>query len=373
MKRTVLLLLVLLASHPAWTKPRQKSSASPLILKHADRMKNYGHGDKMWTHLVGNVEFLHGKVRLQSQIADYYRAEQRIEFQDQVMFSVEGRRLTADYVSYRKSEQRVVARGHVVINDSVEWVTLTGEWGDYFRDERIANLYGRPRLHRVDEAKGDTLVIESDSMTHEETEAETFAQGNVIITSGKIRATAGKGRFLHNDNKAFLSESPQFFVDSSYVTGKLIEILIRGEEFEKISVFEESLGRYVDSRDSAEDNRITEVKGDTIHMALENGAIRQVRVLWDAISHYFEPGHKATADVASGQFIRMELDKSEVREVVINGNAASTYYSRDEEDKSRVTGKNVASGDTICVSFQDDRVSSVTVYGAARGTYFMSE
>jgi hypothetical protein len=66
----------------------------------------------------------------------------------------------------------------------------------------------------------------------------------------------------------------------------------------------------------------------------------------------------------------MEFNKNEVREVLINGNASSLYHVR---EKDKITGQNSASGDTIFVSFRDNQVSSVVVYGSSKGTYFVKE
>ncbi len=346
------------------------SKEQPLILRHADQMHNQGSGNRMWSRLSGNVEFQHGSLTLRSQTADYYRSEQRIEFQDRVTLDVSDSRLSADRMSYRKSEQRVVVRGNVKIEHLSEHAMLTGKWGEYLRDARIAKMFGRPVLTRTDSTGRDTVTITSDSMRYEEEKKKATAYGRVEIARAKARGTGEWGEFFEDSSLAFLHGSPSFVLDSNRMQGDVIRMVLNGEKLDDIFVCKNAKGFYREDPDSAGQSKVSEILGDTIHLVLDSSAVRQIRVLHKAQSASYWPGQKEFADQAWGRFIRMEMEGDIVKFVIINGNASSVYYNRERE---RITGKNAASGDSIQVAFDKNRVSVVHVSGAARGSYWLME
>lgn len=346
------------------------SKEQPLVLRHADQMHNQGSGDRMWSRLSGDVEFQHGDLVLRSQTADYFRAEQRIEFQDRVTLDVSGSRLSADRMSYRKSEQRVVVRGNVRIEQFKDHALLTGQWGEYLRDARVAKMFGRPVLTRADSMGRDTVTITSDSMRYEEDKKKASAWGRVEIVKGKARGIGEWGEFYEDSSLAFLRGKPSFYLDSNRMEGDVIRMALHGEKLDDIFLCNTAKGFYREDPDSAGRRKISEIFGDTIHLVLDSNAVQRIHVLHKAQSSTYLPGQKDFADLAQGRFIRMEMDGDTVKSVVINGNASSVYYNREHD---AITGKNAASGDSIRVFFDKNRVSVVNVVGAARGSYWLME
>jgi lipopolysaccharide export system protein LptA len=365
--RVALILLWLVFFGIAKTKT---SPENPLILKHANQMQNYGNGEKMWSRLTGEVEFQHGEINLKSQEADYFRADQRVELRNQVVLTARGKELTADKMNYQKADQRVEAHGQVVIRDQEQNMTLTGEWGEYFRDKKLANVYGRPVLTNVDTVRNDTLQIISDRMEFNEETSSATALGNVVLLSGKTKATGGRGEYYEKTDQAFLTEAPVFYQEKNIMGGEIIKLILKDQKLEQIFVYNKANGKYFEADSTVDTARVSEISGDTIHLVLEEEQIHQIFVIRNAHSYYYWPDQKETADEASGTFIRMEMDQKEVREVLVNGNASSIYYNREKE---KITGRNNASGDTIHVSFESNKVSSVSVFGGARGNYRIFE
>ena len=366
MRFFLLFLLLIETSGYVWAAASNKTKDKPLQLKHADRMENHGTNNNMWSHFEGNVEFQNGKITIKSQIADYYRTEQRIELKNNVRLNAKGRTLTADRISYKKSDKSIKAYGNVFISYPGDNITLSSKWGQYFQNKKEAELFGRPVFTHLDTSKNDTFTIISDQMKYNETGKFTSALGNVIITTGSIKAFGGKGEYFGQIDNAVLTEKPFFYLDSNYMTGELIKLVMNGKDIKKIFVYNNAQGKYFEQETSSHEGKITEVSGDTIEMVLSEKSIRKIFVLHNAKSYYYMPRQKHIADIATGGFIRMEFENKGVKEVIINRNATSLYSNRDHGE---ITGKNSASGDTIHVCFKGNKVSNVTVFGGARGTY----
>lgn len=363
------LILLLSACISFADKPKAEKN-QPLILKHADRMINHGSGDNMWSHLVGNVEFQHGDVNLTSHEADYYRSKQEIRFSKEVCLTVPDKRMTCDKMNYKKSDQKVIARGNLTIVDTREHMTLTGDWGEYFRDKEIAKIYGKPVLTAIDTTAGDTFKITSDSMIYEDENKKTTARGHVVVTSNDFKSTGGLGTYYEDKNRAYLTDEPVFFDSTTHMEGELIELFLNDKELEKIYICNNAQGSYYEKDSVSDTIRISELKGDTIRILLKEDVIRNILVDHNAKSYYYYPDEKDKADEAWGRFIRMVMDRDGVKEAVVNGNAESIYYNRED---TKVTGYNNASGDTIHVIFDANQVSSVSVFGGAQGSYFILE
>jgi lipopolysaccharide export system protein LptA len=281
-----------------------------------------------------------------------------------------GKELRCDRMNYRKEDQRVEGRGNLSIIDLKEHATITGGWGEYYRETQISKIFGRPVLTHVDSAKQDTVTITGDSMVYVEAENKSTAYDNVVITSGDLRATGGRGEYFEKTNLAFLSVGPFCYFNNSYMTGESIRLEIEGRALNRVIVRTNAQGKYLESDSTSDSARISEVFGDTIRMFLEDDEIKRIFVSHNARSYYYQPDQRSLADEAAGKYIRMELDKKTVQEVVVNGNASSIYYNR---EKNKTTGRNDASGDTIKVNFANDKVSSVLVYGSAKGIYTMKD
>ncbi len=346
------------------------SNDNSLRLIHADRMEANSREGREFTRFLGNVEFLHGKIRLKSQIADYYKARQYIQLKDNVKMIMHGREICANRINYSKKDQNVKAIGNLVIKYFDENVTIKGSSGIYLRDENIAKIFGRPILSRIDSAKNDTLTIIADSMKYSEEEKKASALGNVVITSGKIKAIGGKSDFMEKNKLVLLSKEPQFFLDSNVLSGELIELVLKGQTPEKVNIYKNATGKYIEQDSIKTDKRISELFGDTISMKLDSGVITQILTKHNAKNIYYKPNRKDVADKTSGSFIRMEFEKNKVIEVVINGNANSIYYNW---EKGKVIGRNNGSGDTIRVCFEKNKVSDVIIFGGAKGIYLLDK
>jgi lipopolysaccharide assembly outer membrane protein LptD (OstA) len=310
--------------------PLWAGEEKPVELLNADFSELRLEKDNTILNLTGNVKFRHEDAILESNRAIWYRNSGQIIFIDSVRMEDGEHILHADKLTYFHKTKKVIADGEVSLQSKKDHSWLTGEHGEYDRQNKQARFTIRPKLISDYTNLDSAVVVTSRVMEYSVDERRGVASGNVEIEKGKMRAFCDTAVYYNQENKLVLKGNPRAEQEGSKLSGDMMELLLK-------------------------ENRIREivVKGDAKATQLE---------VPDSASTI------SRESFLSGKEITFFLEKDELREVEVIGNATSLYYPSAEDTLHR--GRNEASGDTINLFLKEDKVERVQIKGGAMGVYY---
>ncbi|MCJ7507155.1 MAG: hypothetical protein MUO85_00305, partial [candidate division Zixibacteria bacterium] len=226
--------------------------------------------------------------------------------------------------------KKAIADGEVSLQSKKDHSWLTGEHGEYDRQNKQARFTIRPKLISDYTNLDSSVVVTSRVMEYSVDERRGIASGSVEIEKGKMKAFCDTAVYYNHEDKLVLKGNPRAEQEGSKLSGDLMELLLK-------------------------ENRIREivVKGDAKATQLE---------VPDSASTI------SRESFLSGKEITFFLEKDKLREVEVIGNATSLYYPSAEDTLHR--GRNEASGDTINLFLKEDKVERVQIKGGAMGVYY---
>jgi lipopolysaccharide assembly outer membrane protein LptD (OstA) len=303
----------------------QKSE--PLILEHADQLVGASEGDII--NLIGNVHFRHDKAHLYSNRATWYRKAGLIQFVDSVLVKEDVRQITARSMTYFRRDRRVTATENVRLVDPEQNAILTAGKVDYFRSLRQFDAYGKPKL--VFNPQDDTArtLIDAERMSYFANEKRGTAIDSVVITRNDLIATSGQADFFRDPEQVILTKSP---------------IIVQRE------------------------NRLN---GDSISIFTENKRLRRLLVRGNARAFYRVLPDSALEEYTTAEITGREIEaffsEDRIEVMVTRSNATSTYDPAVTD--TLISGRNLASGDSITLFFQNEIIDRVLISGGAQGEY----
>jgi lipopolysaccharide assembly outer membrane protein LptD (OstA) len=302
--------------------------SGPLILEHADKLESTGSGGDI-VNLVGNVHFTHDKADLYSQRATWYRASGLVQFIDSVLVIDEGRRITAQTMTYYRLDRRVTALHSVVVKDSVQNVELYCDRADYFRDSKQLDATGLPKLILNPSDDSSRMTITAQKLSYFGLDAHGTAYDSVYITRHDMTAHAGQADFYKNPERVILVTNP---------------VIVNGQN---------------------------QLSGDTISIFTDNRKLNRLMVRGNAKAIY-----KALPDTSINEYTTVELDGREleaffandkIQQMITRYNATSLYAPAPTD--TVVHGNNIASGDSISLFFGEGTIKRVFISGGAQGEF----
>lgn len=275
----------------------------------ADRVILEGKEEERVSHLIGNVEVLHGKTVITGDEGYVYEKEKMAEI-----------------------------TGGIKIDD--EGTVINSETGRYFREKKMAVLIDSVVL------KDGRQVLMADSLVYFKTKKLAFANGNVVLID-KEQNSEVSGSYGEYD---FIKESG-FITDAPVLTlsEKEKEITITGDtlKIERKKNFMSCVGSVEVREDSIiSHSGYLEYYSDSEKIYLEENPI-------------VEQENKSTL---TGTSIEVFLNKREIVKTVAYGFAKGNYHFEDG-------GSNDVMGDSITIFFNDGQTDKIVVTGNASGVY----
>jgi lipopolysaccharide assembly outer membrane protein LptD (OstA) len=305
-----------------------QEDSGPLILEHADKLESSNaNGDIV--NLIGNVHFYHDKADLYSQRATWYQASGLIQFVDSVVVTEQGRRLTAQTVTYYRRDRRITALNDVVLVDSAQDMQLHCQRADYFRNNKQLDATGAPELILNPSDDTSRMVIDAHRLTYFGADSYGSAYDSVVIIRHDMIAHAGQADFYRNPERAILYKDPDIINGQNKLSGDTISIFTESRKLNKVLV-----------QDNAK----------AIYKALPDTAVAEY----------------TTAEI-DGRQLEAFFGDDKIQLMVSRQNATSLYAPAVTD--TLIRGTNVASGDSITLFFNDGTIKRVYISGGAQGEF----
>ncbi len=237
----------------------------------------------------------------------------------------DGKTLTGDSIFYDKKQKYAEAFQRVILTDTVQKTTLTGNFVSYNENTEFGMANDSALL--VEWSTQDSLFLHADTL---------FTFKDSVYNAARAYYNV---RFFRNDL--------QGVCDSLYYSAR--DSVVR---------------MYKEPVLWAEDFQIT---GDSISGYIKNKKIDHIRVLPSAIAiQQFDSIH---FNQISGKEIVAYLDSNQLKRVHVNGNAETIYYPLDEKD-STLTGLNKTQSSYVVVYFKDKKVDRIVLTNASNGIMY---
>jgi lipopolysaccharide export system protein LptA len=393
---------------PASTSlPPADDRNAPLIMENADRFEGYrSRGEYV---LSGNVRFRHGDLHLETQRAVWQKERNIILCESGMRVTRKGSQLTGDAGTYDKNLGQATAQGNVFMRDSSGDVTAQGQNLVYLRYRHLATLTGNPIVRRfyieADSAKRDsaaaktaaaapkpgaseaaapkgaaskgasdsaakkpdTLSIQGEILTYNDSSRIAIADGDVRIRREKLTITCKKSEYHGTADSLYLLGEPQVDMEDNRVKGEIMRMGMHGEEIKSLLVKGSAQAHSVEPATDTSVARQSDVFGDSLFLVFKEKAIDSVQVFKNAKGAYFDADKPDYVNRMSGDYMVLRFNGKQVASANVLGGAKSTYY---HFEKKALKGKNDAQGDTIDFAFKNGKVDEVMVKGSAKGIYF---
>ena len=366
---TSALLIMILIGLSAAAKPGDK----PLDLIHADKFISSGKDENNIINLVGNVHLKHGNTDLKSGRAVWYKNSDLVVFIDSVHLVDSLRTLDCQNLTYYRKSGSATAVGNVVLIDKTEAVRLNASKVDYRKEDEKFIATGGPIFTLYPESDSTRTMIVADSIIYN-TELKTGeALHDVEIKRQDIVATSEKAEFLDAGETIMMTGDPQVVQADNVLVGDEIELHVPARKLTEMVVTGHAKATYRSQPDTTV-QEFTEaiLEGKELDVFFTNGKLDMAVMSNNAVSYYTPAANDTTSDgknIASGDSITLFFDQKDIARVLVRGGARgqymdlkkssentfkpeTTFYEADEIDY-RVADKTISLNNNGKLSYQN--------------------
>ncbi|HEU4996398.1 MAG TPA: hypothetical protein VFT29_16385 [Gemmatimonadaceae bacterium] len=365
---------------------RVRCPAKQLTLQ-ADSLESYGDEDRFF--LLGHVHYVEPRLDLTSDFLTYYRRDERVIANGNVDARLpSGSRLKGPIAEYWREIPNVRPRSRLLATGRPT-ITLIQKDSAGKPTEPTTVLGNQVTM------EGDSLVYAGGSVTV--TRTDVIARGDSMALDSGREITV----MMRNPSIEGRRERPFTLV------GERIELTSRNRKLER--VIAKGAGKAVSQDMTLSSDTIhlrvaddllqraiawgpgpvraraksptQEIVSDSIDVTMPNQKIREMHAVRDAAAEGRPDSTRFTADTTDwmrGDTIIARFDTvpakdttkaTKIRELVAVGDAKSYYHLAPSDSAERRAAINYVIGKEIIVSFQDQKVSKVTVIDQAGGVY----
>ena len=314
------------------TDPNRKLTSSEVIYRTKD--------DLAIAH--GNVVLINLENRMYADTVYFYRQDKISIGRGNASLIRKDYEIYADEIRYDELNNSARAKGNAILTDIHEKTELHANIVDYFMEMDSVVATSEPFLTKVDSATGDTLFIRSEIISGNTASSTYYARDSVKIDLLNLHAESQASEYNPAAGIITLLQDPFVVKGEEKLTGDKILILLENQKATQI---------YVPSNAKTESRQTVYVKRPS---------------LADTTSDTLVSKRRTVINRLNGNTLRMYLDGNQIKRVVAGGMASSDYFMTED---SILQGLNKVSGDTIVISFLDNKIRSILVMGGAIGEF----
>jgi lipopolysaccharide export system protein LptA len=347
------------------------------------------YGDRRLLHLIGNVHYVEPRLTLDSRLANYFMAEERLEAQGDVHAllpsgtTMDGPRM--DY--YRvapgiRDQTSMIATGRPTIK--VVQLDSTGKPGEpvtiiantvTMRGDSTVFASGKVEITRPDVlAKGDSASLDSRSEFARLMRGPSItARGDrPFVLTGTVIDLYGKTRMV---DRVISRGNAKSVSNDATLTADTLDFRMNDGRLQRVYGWGESRSRAA--------NPAYDIVADSLDVRMPEQRLREVHAVGDAYAQSVPDTtrlHTTDHDWLRGDTIFAYFDSSTavvndsasqpgIETLVAVGHARSYYQIAPRDTAAIGPAINYVRGDRIDVAFANRAVDSVTIIGQATGVY----
>jgi lipopolysaccharide export system protein LptA len=293
---------------------------------------------------VGNqgVKIVDRKTTLTARAGRYSTLTTIANFYGKVRAEDDSVAIDADTIEYHRSTENSFASGNVLMQAKYSKAFIVGDSAENYPSRNYSRVTGHPILFQIDTvatshdslkiskdssniskpdsllAQKDTTAKKPDTMTISSVVMESYrgkneryiATGQVEVVRGGLSARADTVLYGNSDEKILLRGKPIVWYDSTQLSADSINIYVPLKKLKKIEAFANAFSASQD--DSLHADRVNQLSGAAITIAVELDTLREVFARGEAKSLYFLVKETAPDGAArhSADSIRITMENS---------------------------------------------------------------
>jgi lipopolysaccharide export system protein LptA len=197
--------------------------------------------------------------------------------------------MTADTLFYNRQTGFGEAFSHMVLNDTVKKMILTGNYGYY--DENTDFAFATDSAQFIEYSQKDSLFLHADTLQMqtlgEERELKAFY--GVRIYRVDLQGVCDSLQFNTKDSTLYLHKNPILWNTGYQISGDTIRILFNDSTVERVNVLNRSFA--VEEKDTTYFNQM---KGKNLTAFFTGGELSQIEIEGNTESIYYPIEDKGT-------------------------------------------------------------------------------
>ncbi len=248
--------------------------------------------------------------------------------------------LEADSFYYDRVKHFGKSYKNVLIYDSIQNVTLTGNYGEYNGEGKLSFVTDSAVATMV---KGsDSLFLHADILTVEfdsqQTTRNMFAYNHTRFYSKDLQGLCDSLVYNALDTMITMYNAPSIWAEQNQLTADTICIYFRNKQVDQMKLFSSSF--IISLGDSVEFNQL---KGKNMHGFFKNNKLFKINVFGNAESIYYaneDKGDKIGVNKAIATNMSIFLSESKVRSIIFYDKPEATLYKNKELSPKELKLKN---------------------------------
>lgn len=235
--------------------------------------------------------------------------------------------ISADSLLYDRKLGKGIGIGNIHLFDSTENFEVFGQYGQYFQNSKISIISGNPLAVKSDPK--DTFYLMADSLYFCNDTSNRYIRAfhHTSLAQKDFKGRCDSLLYNFRDSSIQLFHSPILWSAKNQITGDTMRILIQDGSIKTLNVYGNSF-------------LASEVKPNVYNQIAGKNMVNQ-------------------------------FAKNQLKSVLVNGNAESIYYIRDNEtDSAEYTGVNRVACGKMQIGFDSSKVNSIRFYNEPEGKMY---
>ena len=255
---------------------------------------------------------------------------------------IEGKqnKLIADSMMYYRNTGLGEAFGDLVLTDTVEQITITGEYANYKRFESTTLITGNPQAIKMmdDDSlylKADTLIDLADTTQ----DRRLLAYRSVRVFKSDLQAVSDSLVYNFTDSTIRFYQQPVVWTDSNQITGDTILVFRNADGIKKVKAYNKG---FIIEKDR--NGLFNQISGKTLDAFFIEGKINRVEVDGSGQSVYYaledSTQYSGVNDVVCGKMVIYIDSTNQVRTITFLDHPKAIFYPLEKfpPAKSRLPG-----------------------------------
>ena len=264
------------------------------------------------------------------EVGWYKTIEDQSKYFDNAYLISESRKLSGDTLYYDRNLGYGEAEGNIKIVDTLEEMTVTGQYGEIFELKDSAVVSIEPLM--IKELDGDTIFLHADTFKIFEADSNKYmlAYYDVRIFKNDLQAVCDSVSYVLNDTTIQLIGEPILWSEENEMSADSVDLLLKNKQLHSMHMRPNSF--IVSQVDSI---RYNQIKGDKMIGYFKDKQLNKIRVYGSGQTIYFgqdDEGKFIGVNWAESSDIEVSMEDQEIRSITFISEAEATMYPIGELD-----------------------------------------
>jgi hypothetical protein len=264
------------------------------------------------------------------EIGWYKTIEDQSKYFDNAYLISKSRKLSGDTLYYDRTLGYGEAKGNIEIHDTLEEMTVTGQYGEMFEHNDSAIVTIEPLM--IKDLDGDTIYFHADTFKIFEQDSSKFmlAYYDVRVYKRDLQAVCDSLAYILSDSTIELIGEPILWSDENEMSADSIDLLLKNKQLH--SMYMRPNAFIVSEVDSI---RYNQIKGDEIVGYFKDKQLKKIRVFGSGQTIYYgqdDDGKFIGVNWAESSDISISMEEQEIRSITFISEAEASMYPMGDLD-----------------------------------------